>query len=345
MREESGFLKVTNHLEAQIAGGTLSPGMKIPSLRKLGHDFNLSVGTIRRSINHLKEKGVLITSHGSGVYVASKRKSAENKKKKNSKYRISVFIRSDNLNNSYCAHALQGAQSSATSQYSLICHFSDYYSMQNSQQRMDFSQLEEAAAESDALLFIGSYDSIIDRLPLTKPCVGIELYNSYNGLMSIISLDPFNAASIAKKYFISRNYKKIKILTSNQEQVYNSRIEIFCNHWGDPSSVEIIHKEELTPDLLEDDECAYFFISDTEFDRLAKKFKESTGKILIEERCTLSIDGKSLILPNCEPINTIAVNWNEMGAIALEECIRRIENPGANSRRIYQNCFLKEYRN
>ncbi|MGE4565279.1 MAG: hypothetical protein AB7F32_10455, partial [Victivallaceae bacterium] len=45
------------------------------------------------------------------------------------------------------------------------------------------------------------------------------------------------------------------------------------------------------------------------------------------------VDGKRLINPEYHPFPTIAVDWDEMGRIAFEELLRRLqfpESPGRN---------------
>ncbi len=328
-----------------IASGVLAPGAKVPSLRKLCQQFNLSLGTVRRSVDFLREKGQITIRPGSGAYVAHKKSLFGKKHVRQAKYRISVFVSSDDLNNSYCAHALNGIQSAASNCCSLLLHFHDYCAERN----FDFAALEEAAAESDALLFLGCYDYILKKMPLTKPCVGLEMHNSYNGLMSTIALDPLNAAEKACAFFRKNGYNKVQIISESdrdgfpQMPVYNFRQTAFADMWRNYGELEIIRDQSpIRIERVADTDCAYFFISDTEYNRLAKAYRDHFGTYLVDDRCVLSVDGKSLMLPGYEPINTIAVDWKEMGVIALEECIRRIDNPGTSSRRIYQDCHIKE---
>jgi DNA-binding transcriptional regulator YhcF (GntR family) len=343
------YLQVANHLEAMIASGVIAPGAKVPSLRKLGEQFSLSVGTVRRSVDFLREKGILTIRPGSGAYVSERRNSSFAASHTSSaKYRIAVFVTTDDLSNCYCAHALQGIQSAVGKNCSLILHFHDYCRDYHNDNTIDLPLLEEAAAESDALLFLGCYDYILKKLPLTKPCVGVEMHSSYNGLMSTIALDPLNAAEQACDFFQKRGYKKVKILSEAAEPmpVYRFRRMAFADLWRNFGELEDVCDAKLIKvEHVSDKDTAYFFTSDTEYNRLACAYKEKYGKALVDERCILSVDGKSLLIPGYEPINTIAVDWKIMGVMALEECIRRIENPGTQSRRIYQNCYLKENQN
>jgi DNA-binding transcriptional regulator YhcF (GntR family) len=340
MRKDMQYFQVINHLEAMIASGVLAPGAKLPSLRKLGEDFNLSIGTIRRSIDFLRKKGILTITPGSGAYVAERKRSSNTTHGKSGvKTRITVFTAKGNLSNSYCAHALHGVQSAVGENCSLVLNFHKFYNKENI---LKNSLLTEAAMESDALLFLGPYDYVVKALSVNKPCIGMEIHNSYNGLMSTISIDPFNAAELACNFFNKHHCKKVKAL-SHPMPVYRFRTAAFANLWRTFGAVEEVYAS--TPvglDDVLDKETSYFFSSDTDYNRVARAYKEKYGTQLIDECCVLSIDGKSLLAPNFEPINTVAVDWKAMGVIALEECMRRIENPGTSSRRIYQNCYLKE---
>ena len=349
MERNGQYLQVADHLEAMIASGVLAPGEKVPSLRKLGEQFNLSLGTVQRSVAFLREKGSLVIRPGSGAYVSERRNSSFNDRHNSkSKYKIAIFITTDDLSNSYCAHALQGIQSAAGKDCSLTLHFHDYYREDN----FDFSLLKEATAESDALLFLGCYDYVLKKLPPTKPCVGVEMHKSYNGLMSTIALDPLNAAEKACAFFQKHGYKRVKILSEKSKTehspmpVYSFRRMVFTDLWRNYGKVEeVCDSIPIGIKHVSDKDCAYFLASDTEYNRLACAYREEYGRALVDDRCILSVDGKSLLIPGYEPINTIAVDWKAMGVMALEECIRRIENPGTSSRRIYQDCHLKENHN
>ena len=333
MHGKEQYIKVVNHLEAMIANGTLAAGSKVPSLRKLGKEFDLSVGTIRRSFDFLQEKGILESRQGAGVFV-TKRKDSAKQAVNNKKTRIAVLVSGDDLSKSYCAHALTAVQAAAGNEATLLLNFHDYCALG----KIPNNLLKEYASECEAMIFLGCYDFVIDDLPVTKPCVGLEMQSSFNGVMSTVALDPLNAAEIACDFFKEKGHKKVKVLYSEMP-VYKFRMQLFADMWSDYGKVECSQSIELQE--IEDPNIAYYITSDTNFNVLAKEYREKYGKKLVDERCILSVDGKSQLLPDFEPINSITVDWKTMGEIVYEECMRRVNNPGTRSRRIYQNCFLK----
>lgn len=99
------YQEMTDYLETMIAGGVFRPGERLMPLRELGNRFGVSPSTVRRGIEYLCEKGLLEMRHGSGTYVVEKRSVPENGERS-----VAVFIISDDLRDSYCAHALRGVQ-------------------------------------------------------------------------------------------------------------------------------------------------------------------------------------------------------------------------------------------
>ena len=67
----------------------------------------------------------------------------------------------------------------------------------------------------------------------------------------------------------------------------------------------------------------------------AQEYFRKHKKYLAENPAVLSIDGKSLIAPDFQPANTIAIDWPAAGEAAAEECLRRLKSCGSNARRIY----------
>ena len=58
-------------LRAEILGGRLPPGMRLPSTRDLGFRYGLARGTIVNAFERLKSEGYIDSSVGSGTYVSN----------------------------------------------------------------------------------------------------------------------------------------------------------------------------------------------------------------------------------------------------------------------------------
>ncbi len=65
-------LQLSEMLIREIAAGHLSDGMRLPPERKLAEELDVAVGTLRRALAVLEEKGLLERRQGSGNYVRSR---------------------------------------------------------------------------------------------------------------------------------------------------------------------------------------------------------------------------------------------------------------------------------
>ncbi|NJM32727.1 MAG: GntR family transcriptional regulator [Limnobacter sp.] len=62
---------ISNWLSGQIQNGTLRNGEKLPSIRSLAHQFNVSIATAQRAINHLERLGMMRSVRRSGCFVVA----------------------------------------------------------------------------------------------------------------------------------------------------------------------------------------------------------------------------------------------------------------------------------
>lgn len=61
--------RIASDLRAAIADGRLGPGAKLPTVRDLAAQYNVSRNTAAKAIAQLGSEGVIITRYGSGAYV------------------------------------------------------------------------------------------------------------------------------------------------------------------------------------------------------------------------------------------------------------------------------------
>jgi DNA-binding GntR family transcriptional regulator len=59
-------------LRAQIEGGELGPGARLPSITALAQEYGVALTTVRKALDALKTDGLVVTSP-MGTYVAEKR--------------------------------------------------------------------------------------------------------------------------------------------------------------------------------------------------------------------------------------------------------------------------------
>jgi GntR family transcriptional regulator len=63
------YIQISEMLMREIIAGRLSDGERLLPERDLAKSLNISVGTLRKSLKELEQKGALFRRHGSGNYV------------------------------------------------------------------------------------------------------------------------------------------------------------------------------------------------------------------------------------------------------------------------------------
>jgi DNA-binding transcriptional MocR family regulator len=63
------YLRLAERIESDIAGGVLAPGTKLPPQRNLAFDIGVTIGTVGRAYNLIRERGLVSGEVGRGTYV------------------------------------------------------------------------------------------------------------------------------------------------------------------------------------------------------------------------------------------------------------------------------------
>ncbi|SED14633.1 GntR family transcriptional regulator [Streptomyces sp. TLI_105] len=64
------YVAVADHIAARIAAGALPPGARLPAERDLAKEYGVAYLTVRRAAQVLRERGLILTVHGKGTFVA-----------------------------------------------------------------------------------------------------------------------------------------------------------------------------------------------------------------------------------------------------------------------------------
>lgn len=64
------YMAFADHIAARIAAGDLAPGSRLPSERELADEYGIAYMTVRRGTQELRDRGLILTVHGKGTYVA-----------------------------------------------------------------------------------------------------------------------------------------------------------------------------------------------------------------------------------------------------------------------------------
>ncbi|MFI9236069.1 GntR family transcriptional regulator [Streptomyces sp. NPDC053079] len=66
------YMQVADHLADQIDSGKLNLGARLPGERDLAEEYGVAIGTARRAIQELRDRGLLITLPAKGTFVAQR---------------------------------------------------------------------------------------------------------------------------------------------------------------------------------------------------------------------------------------------------------------------------------
>ncbi|WP_061297292.1 winged helix-turn-helix domain-containing protein [Herbidospora cretacea] len=64
------YARVADHIAARIEAGELAPGSRLPGERDLAADYGVALGTARRAVEDLRDRGLVVTLPAKGTYVA-----------------------------------------------------------------------------------------------------------------------------------------------------------------------------------------------------------------------------------------------------------------------------------
>lgn len=66
------YARVADHVAARIGAGELRPGARLPSERDLAAEYGVALGTARRAVQELRDRGVVVTLPAKGTFVAGR---------------------------------------------------------------------------------------------------------------------------------------------------------------------------------------------------------------------------------------------------------------------------------
>jgi DNA-binding transcriptional regulator YhcF (GntR family) len=65
------YMRVADHIAARIAAGDLPAEARLPAERDLAAEYAVAIGTARRAVLELRDRGLVVTLPGKGTYVIS----------------------------------------------------------------------------------------------------------------------------------------------------------------------------------------------------------------------------------------------------------------------------------
>lgn len=64
------YAALADHVVARVAAEDLVPGARLPAERDLAEGYGVAYMTVRRAMQVLRERGVVVTVHGKGTFIA-----------------------------------------------------------------------------------------------------------------------------------------------------------------------------------------------------------------------------------------------------------------------------------
>lgn len=336
-KSRPGYSTLTERLEAQIASGVYRGGDRLPPLRVLSEEFELTEYAVHQGLKRLQEKGLIVLRHGSGAYVADYRDEAVGC----NGWNITVFVGAEPIGMGYLACAMMGIQESAMRHgCSLTMRKRDYYQYYAPQ-----PPLETVLGDADGVIFLGEYDYLPLTFPNRIPAVGIEMSSTCGGAVSPVSLDPIASAELAVDYFRRKKKKYVEIHYLEGGPVFEWRAECFRHLWQRhgtfamrPYPLNAAHTIVPATDL----NTGMLFCSGSWCEDYLRAFRRLNGADMTRKFAVLSIDGKSALMPGFLPVSNISIDWRAAGEVAFAELLRRLQHPSTEARRIYLVPRLRE---
>jgi DNA-binding LacI/PurR family transcriptional regulator len=339
MKKPAAATELIDYINAQIFAGVYLPGSRIPSIRALMRKFDLTYATTLAAVDYLCGGGLLVKCPQSGVFV---RHIPEMTAQHGGKC---IGILSAEVEPGFgLIYVVLGAirRAAGLLGYPLVpmpCGLIFDLTPEK------LKAVVAAHPECSALIAVMEMDWKIDRADFGIPVVGVMQENDWNGQLSIVNPDPFNAAYLAAEYFRKHGKKQVTILT-DPRPTYWHRGKIFEALWrrdGGEVADFIVMNSDAIDFLVDHPERGYFFTSDNLLFNCAMLQQKRTGENIIGRYCLLAVDGKSRICHEWGVhFPSIVIDWARIGEIAVEEAVGRLENLHRRPRRIYVPGRLRE---
>ena len=63
------YMRVADEIAAQIADGSLPQGSMLPGERAMAEQHGVAIGTVRRAVRELRDRGLVVTLPHKGTFV------------------------------------------------------------------------------------------------------------------------------------------------------------------------------------------------------------------------------------------------------------------------------------
>ncbi|WP_190130086.1 GntR family transcriptional regulator [Streptomyces mashuensis] len=63
------YMQVADHIAEEIATGRIPKGARLTGEREMAAEYRVAIGTIRRAVQELRDRGLLVTLPAKGTFV------------------------------------------------------------------------------------------------------------------------------------------------------------------------------------------------------------------------------------------------------------------------------------
>ena len=337
------YLSIANELEQQILSRALLPGTQLPTEKELMHRFGVSRQTIRNAFACLLRKNLIYTIKGAGTFVSNHSIAAPISKN------IAVMITDAN---SYIFPYKSAGINSVLTKHGYISNIFATNNRIDSEERI----IREILGANYVGVIIEITKSIIPRannllLELSKkiPVILIDGYYPQCPDIPYVSLDDRKGGYRATEYLIQHGHEKIfhvgKIDDLQGILRYEGYTRALFDHqlefnedrvfWiTEPLYTEV--PAQLLDMLCEQiTQCtAVFFYNDDIAAKIVPALKQR-GVRIPEDLSVVSYDNSLLAM---HPLNLTCISYplNDLGRVAAENLLKRIENPSYHATHIFE---------
>lgn len=71
------YVRVADEVEQEIRSGRLPYGARLPNERDMGAQYGVAPGTVRRAVQELRDRGLVVTLPNKGTFVVAEPPSAD----------------------------------------------------------------------------------------------------------------------------------------------------------------------------------------------------------------------------------------------------------------------------
>ncbi|MBN1553353.1 MAG: GntR family transcriptional regulator [Phycisphaerae bacterium] len=323
--------RIEGDLKAKILSGKLSPGERLPSMRKISEQLQVSLGIAKQAVNTLTNQGYVRAERGRGVFVEHPWV-----------YRRNIALVLPNLDSEQMSDILRGAKLGMDNGSArMIVQAADY----DFNEEADLIQGLNPSFVSGAIVYPAPLKSEIEKLrQIRRRGVPFVLVNTAFETLEANSFttDTFAIGRLTFEHLVSRGHRKIGVIgntansLSSRERLEGANevlVEVGL-HWRDlPKVMDMVSQDRSQP-WAEGQKAAEILLKDhADITAIVGMNENITAGVLRalqlrgitpgEDISVMSMSDMRMLDAWIPPITAIRQPFEEMGTRAAH-CLQRL---------------------